>query len=124
MKDLDKIKYLPSDFHRIGEQMFAEAMENVLQVVDGADDAQAQAIVDAVLGPLLLISPPPTTSPDSQCRHRYFHERDGWLFCTKDHEQSNDNPHVHLNEKHMTDWDDDMPEYNFRAFAPAKESWR
>jgi hypothetical protein len=122
MRNLDEVPFLPDVFHRINESRFAEAMENVLQVVDGVDDDQAMRIVDAVLGPLLLISPPPHTSLDSQCRHRYYHERDGWLFCTKDHGVPDDDPHAHRSE--AQDWDSDMPKYNPRAFAPAKRSWQ
>lgn len=125
MKNLDEIPYLDDEWFRIPEARYAELVENMLQVMPGEpSDEEAMRLVDAVIGPLLLLPPPPATSLDSECRHRYFHFRDGWIFCTKDHEGPDDDPQDHGNELYEVGWDNDMPEYYPRAFAPAKESWR
>lgn len=125
MKNLDEIPYLADEWRRIPEARYAELVENMIQVVPGEpSDEEAMRLVDAVLGPLLLLPPPPPTVFASQCRHRYFHERDGWIFCIKNHEKPDDDPQAHGNELYEVDWDSDMPHCYPRAFAPAKESWR
>jgi hypothetical protein len=119
MRKLEDVPYLRGEFRRIDEATFGKAMENVFQMVDGVDEARAMAIVDAVIGPMLLISPPPGTDVNSECGHRYYHERRGWVFCTKNHGRKDDDPESHSNEESWLDWDSDMPEFFERAFAPA-----
>lgn len=124
MKNLDEIPFLDDEWFRIPEARYAELVENMLQVMPGEpSDEEAMRLVDAVLGPLLLLPPPPGTVFTSQCGHRYFHSRDGWVFCIKDHEGPDDDPQAHINELYGVEWDSDLPHHHPRAFAPAKESW-
>lgn len=124
MKNLEEIPYLGDEWFRLSEGRYAELVENMFQVMPGElSDKAAMRLVDAVLGPLLLLPPPPSAvENDSLCGHRYFHFRDGWIFCTKDHDNPDDDPHAHGNGS--KEWDSDMPQHYPRAFAPAKESWR
>lgn len=107
---------------RVPEQLFGDAVKMVIRTVGPMDDEQAMRIVEAVFGPLKLLSPIDTVSDAyyaSVCDHSYFRYEGGWRWCIKDHDVEGGDPHYHEAED-GTSWEsDDASE--FRAFGPTEE---
>ena len=103
-------------FRKVPEGFFGEAVGNVIQAAGPMDSQQAMKIVEAVFGPLLLLSPPPDHY--MTCQHAYYRYEGGWVFCTKDHSHDDRDPHLHWTADGETDWYSDSGDE--RAFDP----WR
>ena len=60
MTDYTKLPHFPiGEFQRVPEGLFGEAVASVIQAAGPMSDEQAMEIVEAVFGPLRLLSPPP-----------------------------------------------------------------
>lgn len=70
---------------RVPEQLYDEALRNVIRVSGPFSDEEAMKIVDAVLGPLKLV--PPKPEHYELCDHARFTHGGQWLLCNEEHEE-------------------------------------
>lgn len=116
MTDYTQIPCFPASFQRVPPGLFGEAVASVVQAAGPMSDEQAMEIVEAVFGPLRLLSPPPDNF--TACDHAYFRHEGGWRFCGKDHDGTDD-PEFHRTAD--TEWYADNSDW--RAFDPCS-SWQ
>lgn len=114
--DYTLIPYFKVDgLRKVSVGLFGEAMRNVISAAGPMSDEQALRIVEAVLGPLKLLSPP--SNNFKPCGHAYFRYEGGWLFCAKDHDEDDGDPELHRTEDGECEWYSD--DADDRAFFPA-----
>lgn len=115
MNDYRKLpRFRLTELHRIYEGSFGEAVAGVTALIGPCTDEHAQRVVEAVLGPLKLVSPKPDHY--GPCDHSYFTYEGGWHFCTKEHDPNDkdEDPEFHRSSAH--EWYSDGCED--RAFGP------
>jgi hypothetical protein len=134
MQNLNDVPYFEGrGFQRVPEFFFGEAVRMVIAEAGPMGNEEAMRIVEAVFGPLRLLSPVNEVSEEyysSTCGHRYFRYEGGWRHCVKEHDAQDGDPHAHRNYSDDDECDDAV-EYtewmsnsnDDRAFAP-KESRR
>lgn len=96
--------FLSSQIQAVPEYLFAEAVRGVVRET-GCDDEQAMRVVEAVFGPLRLISPVAQDPEYTTCPYVYFAYEGGWKFCHKQHGVEGEDPEFHNNNA------DDLNEY-------------
>jgi hypothetical protein len=65
---------------RVPEETYAELEARTVRHT-GLDPDKAQALVDALLGPLRLAPPLEWYEEEHPCPHAYFTEEGEWIFC-------------------------------------------
>ena len=120
MTDYNKVaRFSGREFHKVPEGLFGECLQSVIRAAGPLPDEKAMEIIEAVFGPLRLLSPPPDHY--LPCDHAYFRFEGGWVFCAKDHSgdgpgEDDGDPECHRSADGDVDWYSD--DADDRAFDP------
>lgn len=108
--------YTAPDLRRLPEGLYGEAMASVIRVIGPCSDEEALKVVDAVLGPLRLVSPRPDYY--NPCDHTRFTSEGTWHGCTKDHRREDGDPEFHFEKEgdSYVEWYED--DADGRSFSP------
>lgn len=107
----------PKGLVRVSGELYGEAVASVMAVIGPCSDEDAMRVVDAVLGPLKLVSPmPEMTMSYAPCGHTRFTYKGEWHACTIEHDDDDDDGDLELHGNEETDWF--AGNADGRSFAP------
>jgi hypothetical protein len=98
------------------EELYGEAVRAVIRLVEGCSDETAMEVVDAVLGPMKLVSPMPDFH--TPCDHRRFTYEGVWLACERLHGAGDSDPEFHGSP--ADEWYEHDPDG--RSFSPKRRN--